>query len=430
MSINARICLILLMLCLPTPSYSDALNSEGSSLPIHGYAQQETAYRLSEPNELTKIKQILQIGLDHRFNEIAKIKISGRFFYDAIFDITGNFSDTVRRDQEAEAVFRETYLDLSFGESNLTVGKQQIVWGEVPGLFFADIVTAKDYREFLLPSFEYVRIPQWAVNLQYYGADNTIQLIWIPIHEFDKMPVVGSEFAFKLPVPDDVPYIVNNEQKPARTIENSSGGMRWSTLISGWNPALFYLYKYDTLPAYFVEAGPVIILTPKHTRVHQIGYTVSKDFDVIVLKSEGVATLGRMFQIKDITSESGVVKKDYLEYVIGAEFSPDILQTTINLQFYQRIILNHDTNLTDSAVDSGASVWLKPKFFRHSINPELLFIYDFTNQDWMFRPKVTWTLSNSWLLTIGSDLFGGEKDGLFGHFSKKSRVYTELQYSF
>ncbi|MBI3753722.1 MAG: hypothetical protein HY266_06750 [Deltaproteobacteria bacterium] len=372
------------MLCIPTTSFSDTSDPENNPLPIHGYAQQETAYRLTEPNELTKVKQILQIGFDHRFNETAKIKISGRFFYDAIFDLTNNFSDRVRHDQETEAVFRETYLDLSFGESNLTLGKQQIVWGEVPGLFFADIATAKDYREFFLPSFEYIRIPHWA------------------------------------------------EQKPAMSIENSSAGIRWSTLISGWNPALFYLYKYDTLPTYFrsVEAGPVIVLTPGHTRINQIGYTVSKDFDVLVLKSEGVATTGKMFQTKDITSGQGVVKKDYLEYVIGAEFSPDILQTTVNLQFYQRIILNHDTSLMDPAADSGAAIWLKPKFFSHSINPELLFVYDFTNQDCMFRPKVILTLSNSWLISIGSDLFGGDKNGLFGQFSKKGRVYTELRYNF
>ncbi len=431
MSIIAIICLILLILSLPTSSFSDDLNPEDSSLPIHGYFQQETAYRVAEPNDLSKVKQMLQIGFDHRLNEIFKFKISGRFFYDAVFDLTDNFSGAVRKDQKSEAVYRETYLDLSFGETNLTLGKHQIVWGDVPGLFFADIVSAKDYREFFLPSFEYIRIPQWAINLQHYEGDNTIQLIWIPIQEFDKMPVDGSEFAFRLPVPEGIPYILNNERKPAKSIENSSGGIRLSTLISGWNPALFYLYKYDTLPTYFrsVEQGPVIILTSKHTRIRQIGYTLTKDFNIFVLKSEGVVSIGKMFQIEDITSEPGVVKKNYLEYVIGVEFSPAILQTTINLQFYQRIILNHNPSLIDPAIDSGATVWLKPTFLTHS-HPELLFVYDFTNQDWMFRPKVTWTLSNSWLLTFGSDLFGGDKNGLFGHYSRKSRVYTELRYNF
>lgn len=401
------------------------------SLKLQGYFQQETAYRVIPPTELTEVKQILQLRLDSRFNEAVKARITGRFFYDAVFDLTDHFSEEVRKEQETEAVFRETYLNVASEHWEITLGKQQIVWGEVLGLFFADIVTAKDYREFLLPSLEYIRIPPWAANLQYYGDNDALQLVWIPIPEFDRLPVPGSEFAFRPPIPQGISFTVKDEEKPAASLRNGGAGIRWSTLISGWNPTLFYLYTYDHLPAFFrsVDPGPVIVLTPKHTRINQFGYTVSKDLNGFVLNSEGVLSVGKSFSVQDLSSETGIAKKNLLEYVIGGTFSP-IEETTMNLQVYQRIILAHDPSLIDQYVDTGASIWINPRIFGPSVSPELFFIYGFNRHDWMFRPKVVWTLSNSWLLTTGGDLFGGEERGLFGQFSKKGRIYTELRYNF
>ena len=66
---------------------------------------------------------------------------------------------------------RETYLDVSAGDWDFRLGRQQIVWGEMVGLFFADVVSAKDLREFVLPDFDYLRIPQWSVRTEYFKGD-------------------------------------------------------------------------------------------------------------------------------------------------------------------------------------------------------------------------------------------------------------------
>lgn len=340
-----QIIIVLLLLVLQTRSFGDETIS---LFDIKGYVQQETAYRIVKPDELTKTKQIFQIGLSHRFNEIAKLRVSGRFFYDAI----------ARESKKTEAVFRETYLDISSVKWNLTLGKQQIVWGEVPGLFFADIVTAKDFREFLLPSFEYIRIPPWAVNFQHYGENNTLQFVWVPILEFDKLPKSGSEFAINPPVPEGVLFIVNDQKKVANSFENSGAGVRWSTILSGWNPSFFYFYQYDHLPTFFrtIESDNMFLLTPKHLKIRQLGYGLSKDFDGFLLKSEGVLSSGKGFSAQDLSSETGVTKKDFLEYVIGGEFFP-YKQTTVNLQAYQRFIFNNDSTLINPGADSGISFY-------------------------------------------------------------------------
>ena len=90
-----------------------------------------------------------------------KWKISGRADADAVFAIdSGFYPDAVRRDQQYQFDLRETYVDFSAGEVDVRLGRQHIVWGEMVGLFFADVVSARDLRTFYLPDFEQLRIPQ------------------------------------------------------------------------------------------------------------------------------------------------------------------------------------------------------------------------------------------------------------------------------
>jgi hypothetical protein len=89
----------------------------------------------------------------------------------------------------------ETYLDLSLPRSwELRLGRQHVVWGEVVGLFFADVVSARDLRDFILPDFEILRIPQWAARAEWFGADTHFELLWIPFPSYDDIGKQGAEF--------------------------------------------------------------------------------------------------------------------------------------------------------------------------------------------------------------------------------------------
>src|SRR5690606_21523921 len=106
-----------------------------------------------------------------------KWKLSARVDYDAIYDLSDFYSRQVRRDQRFELFLRENYLDFSIADFDVRVGRQHIVWGEMVGLFFADVVSAKDMREFVLPDFDILRIPQWAVRTEYSKNDFHADLI-------------------------------------------------------------------------------------------------------------------------------------------------------------------------------------------------------------------------------------------------------------
>jgi hypothetical protein len=97
-----------------------------------------------------------------------KWKLGARVDYDAVYDLYDFYPSDVKDDQRFNLYLRENYLDISANDWDFRLGKQNVVWGEMVGLFFADVVSARDMREFILPEFDTMRIPQWAARAEYF----------------------------------------------------------------------------------------------------------------------------------------------------------------------------------------------------------------------------------------------------------------------
>jgi len=61
---------------------------------------------------------------------------------------------------------REIYTDISGGDFEVRLGKQQIVWGTADGMKLLDIVNPTDYAEMAQNQMEDARVPVWALNLE------------------------------------------------------------------------------------------------------------------------------------------------------------------------------------------------------------------------------------------------------------------------
>ena len=88
----------------------------------------------------------------------------------------------------------ENYLDIGAGDWDFRLGKQNVVWGEMVGLFFADVVSARNMYQFILPSFDLIRITQWAARAEYFKDDFHAELLWIPVASYNQVGVSGAEF--------------------------------------------------------------------------------------------------------------------------------------------------------------------------------------------------------------------------------------------
>jgi hypothetical protein len=415
--------------------FGDEPPKEASAMPAwkrlvtgwRGFSQLEIADTYSSPEHLSKAKLRTELTRTGQFNEHIKWKISGRFDYDAAYDVSDFYPEAVRQNQRAQFFVRENYLDVSAGNFDFRLGRQHVIWGEMVGLFFADVVSAKDLREFVLPSFDIIRIPQWAARAEYTRNNTHAEVVWIPVPTLDEIGRPGADF-YPGPLRGIATYLP--EDRSGRNVANSNYGIRLSHLINGWDLSGFYYNSLDASSTFYRVSSPVepIVFQPRHDRIDQAGATLAKDFGSVVLKGELIYTDGRKFNTIRPAALDGLVRQNTLDYVIGLDFSLPA-EARLNLQFFQRVFFAHDPGIVAKQLESGASILLSGKLW-NKVEAQALMIHSLNRSDWMVRPRLSWNFERNWRWALGADIFGGQPTGLFGQFNHSSRVYTELRYSF
>lgn len=398
-----------------------------------GFDQFEAGYIVPRPAHWSKLMNRLELGAQGAFSENVKWKLSGRVDYNAIYDLSNFYPRQVRDDQRFNAMFRDTYLDVGAGDFEFRFGRQQIIWGEVVGLFFADVVSAKDLRETILTDFDLLRIPQWAARAEYFKNDIHLEAIWIPLPSIDLIGKPGSDY-FPYPPAPPAGYatVFNNERKPSRNAANQNFGLRASILRGGWDVAGFGYRSVDSSATFYREViagpAPAVIYTPRHDKITQYGLTVSKDLGNFLVKGEAVYTLGKNFNVTRLSDSDGVVRQDFLDYIVSFEF-PLPNDARFNLQFFQRRFSDHDPDIIPSKVESGVTLFWAGKW-NDKFEPQILLIHSLNRSDWLLRPKVVWNFRKDWRAAAGYDIFHGPRTGLFGQYEDKDRAYLEVRRSF
>jgi hypothetical protein len=300
-------------------------------------------------------------------------------------------------------------------------------------LFFADVVSARDLRDFILPDFEIIRIPQWAARMEHFGENSHAEVIWLPYPEVDNIGKPGAEFfPLQAPPPPGFGQRFESEIYPARNLNNSNYGARLSTLRNGWDVSAFYYRSTDVNPTFyrqFVAAPvPTLIFTPRHERIWQVGGTAGKDLGSVVAKGEFVYASGRKYNVSRLSEPTGVVSQNTLDYVAGLDFTLE-RETRLNVQYFERIFFDHDPDLIQKRRESGASLLLSGKL-NGSLEPELLIAQSLNSRDRLVRAKLGWLPARNWRVVFGVDVFSGPPIALFGRFDRNDRVYVEARYDF
>lgn len=401
-----------------------------TSTGFRGFVQLEAARAYRSQEHWSKGRLRLDVHRQGQISENLKWKIGARFDYDAAYDRSGFYPGPVREDQRYGFMLRENFFDIGAGDWDFRIGRQHIVWGEMVGLFFADVVSARDLREFILPEFEQLRTPQWALRASHYKDNTHFEALWIPVPTIDDIGKPGADF-FPHPLPVPATYL--GEQKPSRKLGNANYGLRLSHLRSGWDVSGFYYRSVDAAPTFYrvgVPAAPgaPFLFQARHDKINQYGGTVSKDLGSAVFKGEFVYTQGRRYNVTRLAQVDGLVRQNTLDYALGLDFTLGT-DTRLNVQAFQRLFFAHDPDIIPEKRESGASLFLSGKLARN-IEAQTLLVHSLNRRDWMLRPRLSWGFEKNWRLLLGADIFSGPVTGFFGRFDQADRVYTEIRYSF
>ena len=337
----------------------------------------------------------------------------------------------------AEIELREFYIATVVGDTFLTIGKQQIVWGKADGLKVLDVVNPQDFREFILDGFDDSRIPLWALNAEIPIQDLTLQIVWLPDPTYHQIPDPGATFEFVSNVPTlppSVQVIQHDPDRPTNHITDSDVGARLSAFLGGWDLTLNYLYHYDDLPVFFRTissgpGGPVVTVNPAYGRTHLVGGTFSNAFGDFTSRGELGYLSNRFMSTQNAADVDGVHETGEVSYVIGLDYF-GFSETLLSVQFFQSVLHDDTAQLLRGRLENNISVLAQRDFANDTYTLSTTWIHNTNDGDGVIRPRLTHEFRDNVNPWIGADIFYGTKNGLFGQFGETSRVVFAVEWGF
>ena len=185
------------------------------AMVFSGLYQNEFAYAVPDEGHISSLKQLLKLRVNGTLNARVKWQVGGDFEYNPVFQLGDYYNKQVKEDQLVFGYVDETYLDIDADAWEFRLGRQHIIWGEMVGLFFADVISPIDLRESILPDFDLIRIPQWAARAEYFNGDFHGEMVLIPLTTIDNMGVFGAEYyPYPISLPAGVKGIFLEDKAP------------------------------------------------------------------------------------------------------------------------------------------------------------------------------------------------------------------------
>ncbi len=357
----------------------------------------------------------------------------------AIGRIRNDTKNNIDANKSTDSELRELYIETTIGRSFLTLGKQQIVWGESDGLKVLDVVNPQEWREFILDDFDESRIPLWTVNAEVPINDFTLQLLWIPDQTYHKFAEGNDLYTFTSPQliphpPPGIAVVMAAEERPNNTFQDADWGARLSTFWNGWDLTFNYLYHFDDNPVLYRQlsltpSGPVATITPRYERSHLIGTTFSNAFGSLTLRGEVGYSLDRYISTNAISDNDGVIKTNELAYVIGLDWF-GFSDTLLSAQIFQSYLSNNDAGMLRDNRETTTTFLARRNFINETLTTELLWIHNTDLNDGIARLKVSYQICDEITAGVGADIFYGNQLGLFGQFKDRDQLITSIEVHF
>jgi len=389
--------------------------------------------------EIQKTELILKPEFSYKLTKTSKFVLKGQLYNELNDNLENgepqqeNVSDFSKRyfiGDKTNLELREFYFYTKvFKKIRLTLGKQQIVWGETDGLKLLDVINPQNYREFVLDDFEDSRIPLWSVKSEFNIKKYGVQLVWIPDNTYHITQDFNAPFftksLFQSP-PKGVTTAFNSTKKPSNFITDSDVGVRLSTFKKGWDLTFNYFYYYDDLPVFYsnvliVEnSNPVLSIDPKFERQHLLGMTLNKVVGSSTLRGEIAYVFDQYFSSTNPEAIQGVEVSDQYKSALGIDYIKG--EYVLSVQLFSDVIMTDIDAYNRDQFETNTSLLISKEMMNDNLKVEAIWVHNINHKDGFVRPKLSYWLNTSTQLFLSSDLFYGDKTQLYGQFKDQSRV--------
>lgn len=392
-----------------------------------------------------KTELFIKPEFSYRLNKNSKFVLKGQIYTEQNDNLevgvpkeetVSDFSKRLFIGDRASLELREFYFYTNIQKKlRLTIGKQQIVWGETDGLKLLDVVNPQNFREFILDDFEDSRIPLWSVKAEFDIKNIGIQLVWVPDNTYHITQDFDAPFftksLFQSP-PEGIVTIFNKTIKPKRFISDSDIGLKLSTFAKGWDLSLNYFYYYNDLPVFYSDLQiseteePFVSISPKYERQHLIGGTFNKAIGSSTFRGEITYVFNQNFSSTNLNAIEGIETSNVYKSAIGIDYIKG--ENVISIQLFSDIITDNISPYNRDKFETNTSVLISHEMMNDNLKAKALWVHNANHGDGFIRPQLSYWMNSNSQLFFGSTFFYGNKNNLFGQFNDRSRISLGMKW--
>jgi len=394
---------------------------------LNGYVKFFAHPNLNAPYPLDRLGSRVQLRLSGALGDQAA-------FYSALdFNYESAEADPAYNSQRSSgfSIYPvETYIDLFFTNLDLRLGQQFIFWGTTDWINPTDNINPWDFVN-ISAEIEDYRLPVAAAKADFYAGPLSLETVWVPRFQANKIPLAFPDSMAGLPV-QQLPL-----QTPENRLSNSEFGLKMDFSLWNVDYALSYYTGFDKNPTLRVTFDPARHLFMQSTTYNR--YQVFGAAFVTTCNRWAVKGEGAYYLTEDTDGRDIFLQNPHIKYVIGADFLPNN-DVTLNLQFVQDILLKFDANYENPLREQNHMPLLDQytQSFSGRIQYQIgdftslqfISVYNLKDGDFFVLPILNYQFADGINIYGGGTVFGGPKDSPFGRNKKYSRAFVEVKYSF
>jgi len=401
---------MVLILLAGYPSYAE--------LDVKGFVDTYHAVRVKEPQDYLSSRTRIRMEMDAE-GEDASVFASCNVIKNHILPSQDGFE------------LREAYLEYVADSWDLRVGRQLIIWGKADGVEITDIISPKDYTEFLARDYDDIRTPVDALKLRYLRDKMNVEFIWVPIFQSAILPVGDNPWALKADIPADLEISYEDPVVPKSKLENSEFGGRVSFYLPGVDLAFSSLYTWDKVPTMnqtLTENSETQHLTiqPEHHRLTFVGFGVSVPYRSFVFRGEAAFFKGKRFEPEAPSDE--LLKQNTINWLFGVDWYPGN-EWMVSGQFAHFLILDYNEKLKDDEHELLATFNVSKNLLRNTLKLSTSGYVGINDSELFNRSSIDYELADGLHFLTGIDVFVGD-EGAFGQYKDNTEVWVKAKYSF
>ncbi|MEW5733866.1 MAG: DUF1302 family protein [Thermodesulfobacteriota bacterium] len=424
-------------------------DEQGKTLPVRlsGYARLCTLYDFghSAPDPgwtdfrgFQRLRPELFAELTFDPASTVRLKASGKFWHDFIFDIrdSNNYSQQYIDDMENRAELWEAFVQASPKPGlEIKVGRQIVVWGNSENLRVTDVLNPLDMREIGMTDIEDLRLPIFMSKVDLVVSKVTASALAIHEIRSDWVDAFGSPYS-------PYPFPPPKSDELSDSIENTGFGFSLSGRFTGFDAAFYAADYYDhtshiavARPMRIIPAFPLPVIIPpeyerQYSKLNMFGGMANIAVGNTLLKVEAAFKDG--FEFLLVPGQ----KKSRLDTLAGIEYS-GITDTEISVDYSVQYYLDWEPIMAYTPEDIRQSEsYLAARVTHDMLHDTLhltvvgMLIGDWGSDGWFARAQVEYDWTDDFSTMLGGVLYGSGDMNLFQYLDDNDRIFLNLKYSF